>query len=64
MSEQDLLCEGTVQWKCGIMQGNSVDRSVFWEVMVSVIERMNMCLILYAYRERRELCESTNIKAL
>ena len=65
MSERDLHCEGTVRSKCGIMQGNSEDRPVFWEAILSVMEDMNMCLILNAGREReRELCESTNTKAL
>jgi hypothetical protein len=52
VTEQDLRCEGTVQSKCGIVQGNSVDRSVFWAVMLPVMEDMNMCLILNADRER------------
>jgi hypothetical protein len=52
VSEQDLRREGTIQSKYGIIRGNSVDRSVFWEVLVSIMEDMNMCLILNADRER------------
>ena len=52
MSEQDIRSEGTLQSKCGIIQCNSVDRSVFWDVMVSVMENLNVCLILNAYRDR------------
>jgi len=49
------------------MQGNCEDRSVFWEVMLSVMEDMNMCLILNTGRERereRESCVSLQIQKL
>jgi len=62
-SERDLRCEGTVESTCGIMQRNSEDRSVFWEVTVSVMEDVNVCLILNAEKERqRESCVSLQIQ--